>query len=329
MQASARNLSDGRWHFQHGPIDIIAQAQGEVQAVLQAHQAAWRRFSTLLTELVAELPKLKAPLKPARKVSAIASLATMHSSALSLTPDDNEPEVGGLQGEVARLMWKACMACRADSDVFMTPMAAVAGSVAQCLIESYKRNGIERASVNNGGDIALYLTEQQSFEVGLFADLAKLAPASMPKPATSRLANLRFALDGKFKITADMGVQGIATSGWRGRSYSLGIADSVTVLASSASYADAAATLIANEVNIEHPGIKRSPANLLKDDTDLGEHLVTVEVPVLPSQHIMLALARGLTKAQELKRIGRIYASVLSCQGCFVSTETNNFERLN
>ena len=51
-------------------------------------------------------------------------------------------------------------------------------------------------------------------------------------------------------------MRGIATSGWRGRSFSLGIADAVTVLAATAAEADAAATVIANAVDLPgHPAI--------------------------------------------------------------------------
>jgi ApbE superfamily uncharacterized protein (UPF0280 family) len=88
-------------------------------------------------------------------------------------------------------------------------------------------------------------------------------------------------------------VRGIATSGWRGRSQSLGIADAVTVLARTAAAADAAATLVANAVDIEHPSIRRLPARDVKHDSDLGERLVTVAVEPLPAT----AIARALSSA--------------------------------
>ena len=66
-------------------------------------------------------------------------------------------------------------------------------------------------------------------------------------------------------------MRGIATSGWRGRSFSLGIADAVTVLADRAAAADAAATIIANAVDLPgHPAIVRVPACELAPDSDLG-----------------------------------------------------------
>ena len=80
-------------------------------------------------------------------------------------------------------------------------------------------------------------------------------------------------------IDADDPSRGVATSGRHGRSFSLGIADAVTVLARTASQADAAATIIANAVDLPgHPAIVRCPACDLQPDSDLGARLVTREV---------------------------------------------------
>jgi ApbE superfamily uncharacterized protein (UPF0280 family) len=112
-----------------------------------------------------------------------------------------------------------------------------------------------------------------------------------------------------------MPVRGVATSGWRGRSQSLGIADSVTVLAATAPQADAAATLIANAVNVDDPRIVRQPAHQLRDDTDLGARLVTVDVPPLSVFQIGQALSRGQAYAHQLQAQGLIHAALLCCQG--------------
>ena len=55
----------------------------------------------------------------------------------------------------------------------------------------------------------------------------------------------------------------------------------MTVLAERASEADAAATLIANRVDLAHPGIVRRPADQVRDHSDLGSRLVTCHVPAL------------------------------------------------
>jgi ApbE superfamily uncharacterized protein (UPF0280 family) len=286
MNASRSNLPGGRLHFQHGPIDIVIGAEGDAATVQAAHEAAWRRFETVLPELVAELPLLR-------------------------------KQVQGpcpLRGRIAQRMW---CACRPHHTEFITPMAAVAGAVAQELIVHYQQTGIRRAWVNNGGDIALHLAPGESLRVGLFADLATLDADQLRHG---------LALDGHFQIHAEMPVRGIATSGWRGRSFSLGIADSVTVLACSAALADAAATMIANAVDVDAPGIARRPANTLKDDTDLGDMPVTVDVPQLTPPQREAALQAGLKRARDLQQRGVIFAAALVCQGQLIGTPLPNLE---
>jgi len=265
MQAQRAPLSDGRWHFQHGPIDLVIGADGDAAVLAGAHDAAWQRFETVLTELVAELPLLRRPVR-------------------GPCP---------LQGLVARRMW---WACHPFHSVYITPMAAVAGAVAQEVIAAYARAGVQRAWVNNGGDIALHLGDGASVNVGVVADVTEAG------------------LDGSFTVHASMPVRGIATSGWRGRSFSLGIADSVTVLAKTAAMADAAATIIANAVDTTDPRIVRRPANEMKDDSDLGDILVTVDVPALPVDIVNAALERGRIRARALQRDGLIHSALLTCQ---------------
>ncbi|NRF67569.1 UPF0280 family protein [Aquincola sp. S2] len=275
MAATRHSLPHERQHFQHGPIDVIIGADGDAAAVQAAHDAAWQRFETILGELVAELPLLRRPLR-------------------GPCP---------LRGGIAQRMW---LACRPHHAEFITPMAAVAGAVAQELIGFYHQPGIRRAWVNNGGDIALHLAPGESLRVGLFADLARL---------DARQLQHGLALDGRFTIGAAMPVRGIATSGWRGRSFSLGIADSVTVLARSAADADAAATMIANAVNVDDPLIQRAPANSLKDDSDLGDIPVTVDVPPLPHARVLEALRAGAHRARCLQSRGLVWSAALVCQG--------------
>jgi len=266
-------LDDGRWHFQHGPIDLIIQAGGDADAVRRATENAWLRFGAILPELVAELAQLRQPVRGANT----------------------------LRGPVARRMHEAC---GPHSARFITPMAAVAGAVADEIIAFFRSEaGVERAYVNNGGDIALHLSAGQSYKVGLFTDLARFDGSD------------DLQLDGGFVIDAALPVRGIATSGWRGRSFSLGIADSVTVLAANAAAADAAATIVANAVNSDHPAVRRAPASSLKDDTDLGDLPVTVDVGDLPYNEVRAALEKGAAKADALLREGVIHGAVLALRG--------------
>ena len=280
MQAVRKLLSDGRWHFQHGPMDLILQAEGAPDAVAQAHERAWQRFEGLLQVLVNELPALRAPVGEHRAV----------------------------QGVVARRMWAACSPYRAG---FITSMAAVAGAVAQEILACYEQPGIDRAWVNNGGDIALHLAPGQSVTVGVYADIAALNAAQLRHG---------LVLDGQIRIDSDMPVRGVATSGWRGRSQSLGIADSVTVLARTAAQADAAATIVANAVDVADARIVRRPAWQVRDDSDLGAIPVTVDVPALPRELVARALHQGLQKAQELQSSGLLWFALSACQGQLVAT---------
>ena len=274
--AVRRQLADGRWHFQHGPIDCIVSAEGDVETVALCIERAWQRFRGVLDELVAELPLLRADLS-------------------SVTGAQIAPS-----GPIARRMVQACRA-HATSGRLMTAMAAVAGSVAEELIGCFDEPGIRRASVNNGGDVALHLGPGASFDVGLCTDPAH-GLAGLP-------------LDGRFRVAADSPVRGIATSGWRGRSFSLGIADSVTVLAATASAADAAATVIGNAVDVDDPRIVRRPANEVRDDSDLGCRLVARDVPALPAPLVEEALRKGAEQAWREIEAGRIVAALLCLQG--------------
>lgn len=274
MTATRQRLEDRRWHWQHGPIDIVAEADGEPIAVAAAHEAAWQRFQVVLPELVDELPMLRQPVQRG-----------------------SNP----LRGPIARRMWAACTPFAPQ---FITPMAAVAGSVAQELIAFYQRPGIARAWLNNGGDIALHLAPGARVRSGVVGDLKDYV---FDSEQAGQLACL-------FDISFETPVRGIATSGWRGRSLSMGIADSVTVLASTAAQADAAATIIANAVNSEHPAIARQPANQWRDYSDLGERLVTVDVPRLPPNVVQAALDAGAAIAHELQQRGLIWAALMVCQ---------------
>ena len=260
-----RILSPGREHWRHGPIDLVIEAWGEAAAVAQATPAAWARFQQILDELVGELGALRAPVS----------------------------EIRGVHGPVARRMLAACGVYAPE---FITPMAAVAGSVADEIIGYFARPGVTRAVVNNGGDIALHLAAGESLTIGIVTDA------------------YRPDIDGRVTLPAHYPVRGIATSGWRGRSFSLGIADSVTVLAATAAAADAAATMIANAVNADHPAIRRRPACDVKDDSDLGQRLVTVAVGDLPDRLVASALDRGVAVAATLLARGLIVGAALALQ---------------
>ncbi|WP_213771638.1 UPF0280 family protein [Bradyrhizobium sp. dw_78] len=264
-------LSDGkRLHLQDGPIDLIVEANGKDADIRAAYEAAARRFTGLLDELCAELAELRKAVDPARCVP---------------------------KGIVARRMHAAVAPFAAGQ--FVTPMAAVAGSVAEEILGAMVRAAeLERAYVNNGGDIALHLARGQHFTVGL-----------MDRPDRQGVLHT-------MTIDADDPSRGVATSGRHGRSFSLGIADAVTVLARAASQADAAATIIANAVDLPgHPAIIRCPAQDLQPDSDLGQRLVTRDVGPLSPWEIEAALEAGAARARAVLAEGLIEAAALRLHG--------------
>ncbi|MCG7506452.1 UPF0280 family protein [Mesorhizobium retamae] len=270
-EPQAHWLADGRrLHLNHGPIDLVIEAFGDAVEVRAAYEQAVGRFQTILSELVEELPALRRPAAAAQRV---------------------------FTGPTARRM-EAAVSPLAER--FVTPMAAVAGSVAdEMLAAMIAGRRLERAYVNNGGDSALYLALGQS--------------------TTVAIAGTGHGFADRVLVRAEDSVRGIATSGWRGRSFSLGIADAVTVLASSGAAADAAATLIANAVDLPgNPAIKRQPAFELAPDNDLGTRLVTVEVSMISPRETAQALQAGLMVAEDYRQRGLITAAALFLNGANV-----------
>jgi ApbE superfamily uncharacterized protein (UPF0280 family) len=258
MSIQAAMLPDGkRLHLQHGPIDLIIAADGKAAEVRRAYMAARARFDTVLTRLAGELSLLR---------------TQMSQQGLPV------------EGPVAQRMAQAVQPFWREQ---VTPMAAVAGAVAdEMLAAMLEAADVRRAYVNNGGDIALHLADDERFSIA--------------------------SANGHVSVAAGDGVGGIATSGRHGRSHSLGIADSVTVLAHSGAAADVAATLIANAVDLPgSPKVKRVAACELSPDSDLRERLVTVDVLPLEDAETSDALARGFEKATSFQRRGLIIAATL------------------
>jgi uncharacterized protein len=270
-RAQIRLLEDGRrLHLNDGPIDLIVEAFGESAEIDAAYRVAAERFATVLDELCGELHFL-------RRVA-----------------QTNGPLPSGT---IARRM--AAAVAPYCERTFITPMAAVAGAVAEEILDAMTASAeLSRAYVNNGGDIALYLGPGEHFVVGMVE--------RPDRPSLFGTATLDWAQPAR----------GIATSGWRGRSFSLGIADAVTVLADNAAVADAAATVIANAVDLPgHPNIDRVPANALAPDTDLGGRLVTQRVGELSSAETAAALDAGVVVARSLLVRGLIRSAALRLHG--------------
>jgi uncharacterized protein len=260
----------GGLHMQDGPIDLVVEAWGEPGEVRRAYRAASLRFVDVLDELCAELSLLRRPVRA---------------------------DSPGPRGVVARRM--AAAVAPFAMRTFITPMAAVAGAVAEEILEAMtSRARLAKAYVNDGGDIAVHLSPGEHLVIGMVEGL------NVP------------SLFGTALLEAGQASRGIATSGWRGRSFSLGIADAVTVLADRASAADAAATLIANAVDLpRHPNVFRVPASSIAPDSDLGDRLVTQDVGELLREEVGRALHAGTVVAEGLRSEGLVVGVALHLRG--------------
>lgn len=270
MGPAAALLDNGhRLHLQHGPIDLVIGAD-PVSAGKRAaaFQLATEAFETVLERLVEELPLLQSAMNP------------------------NSPAP---KSQVAFRMDQAVRPHCAKT--FVTPMAAVAGAVADAVLAAMTQViPLKRAYVNNGGDIALHLAQDENFSTAMFG--------------------LQGHELGRIKLSSQHGVGGIASSGQGGRSLSFGIADSVTVLAVNAAAADVAATLIGNAVNLpNHPAITRQKAMDVKPDTDLGNRLVVTNIGMLSNLDIITALNAGHAVAEKMLADDLIKGAALFLRG--------------
>ncbi len=257
--------------LRHGPIDLFMGVDTHDEPDRQkAFRIAAASFEPILSDLCGELDVLRLPVTTRQWV-----------------PDS--PVAARMLDAVSVFSEKH----------FVTPMIAVAGSVADHLTQCVAgKVSARRIFVNNGGDISVRLSENQSFTVGICSDLA-----------TGRICS-------RATIRAEDDVGGVATSGWAGRSHSLGIADAVTVFAANAALADAAATLIANAVNLPSSRkIERAPARELNPDSDLGDMLVTTGVARLDAFEKQDALTEGCRLAEKMRRSGIIHLAHLVLQG--------------
>ena len=287
---------DGRQlHLQHGPIDLMIGIDAPEDQRRQGFAAAQLAFDGVLESLVAELPLVRTEL--------VRGLADSHRSSL------NRDSVSSV---VAKRMIKACLPL---ADFRLSPMAAVAGSVADHVLESIvNAANVSRAWVNNGGDIALYLQQGTCFDCAVIPDPHEFVTGQTETAAT------------RCRVSSEQPVAGIATSGRHGRSLSLGIADAVTVLASTAAMADAAATLIANSVDLPRDTkadasaggqqtITRLPACEIDVDSDLGTREVVTDVAPLSMRNIEMALQNGADFASQLVQRGLVVGVFISLQG--------------
>ncbi|OGP90008.1 MAG: hypothetical protein A2156_01415, partial [Deltaproteobacteria bacterium RBG_16_48_10] len=188
-----------------------------------------------------------------------------------------ELEIRETYPEVVRKMITATKRMEAPD---LTPLAAVAGAASDVVADFLRSRGGTKIIVDNGGDIAVRLREEETARVGLKTEIETREPA--------------YVID----LDREMGIGGIATSGLGGRSFTKGIASAATAFSTNAAVADAAATVIGNFSNVDDPNIKRCMAETLYQDTDIPGEWVTQEVGELSKERVEEALQNGLAKAR-------------------------------
>ncbi len=207
-----------------------------------------------------------------------------------------EPPFGG----IPKKMWRAALLI-GDED--LTPMAAVAGAIAEGTADYLVSLGMTRVMVANGGDIALAVGPDEALTVGIRPDVDR--------------ANVSHTIS----VSRESGIRGIATSGVGGRSLTRGVASAAVVFASGAALADAAATAVANAVTVDSRSVERCNAEEPAPDTDLTGLDVVKSVGRLTADEIEDALASGLAKADMLVSKGLIKGACIFVQGIMACTE--------
>jgi hypothetical protein len=182
-------------------------------------------------------------------------------------------------------------------DEDLTPMAAVAGTIADSVADFLFGRGMTKVVVENGGDLAVRLQGDDPVTVGLRSGVD--------------------ALEIDYVITLNPGRSswGVATSGLGGRSLTRGIASAATVVAETASVADAAATAVANASYVEDGQVSRRPAEEMDPYTDIPGLLVTAEAGPLSETKKRLALGQAIRRAEALISRNIILGAFVAVQG--------------
>lgn len=255
-----------------GPATLTVSGEKDGEPFLFDEAAIAARVETILADIRDCLPVLK---QKAYRIKRTAYL----------------PEVGRRMVE----------AVRSVDESTLTPMAAVAGAVADLLKEWLGRGEADFISVNNGGDVSVLNRRGRTLTIGI-GDIATASSVS----CILKIEGLR-----------DFGV---ASSGFGGRSFTLGLADVTTVLASSAALADAGATFICNKTTVETGRVIRRRASEIDPSTDIPDDMVTVERGVIGGSIVRMALANGREEAEKLKQAHVIMDAVVVLKEQVTST---------
>ena len=182
----------------------------------------------------------------------------------------------------------------------LTPMAAVAGATADAVADFLQENGAEIAISNIGGDVALRLSPGRTVRL---RTVRNLTTGETSEPVLLR---------------AEQGIGGICTSGLGGRSFTRGVADSLTVFAGRAALADALATHLANCSYIDSPRVAATLAGNLDPQSDIAALRVVTAVDTLLPEELLQSREQVLREAGRQRTAGNRFRAEANIQGfCF------------
>jgi hypothetical protein len=233
-------------------------------------------------------------------------MGVLEDLAKSLSVIKKKSQVLEIEEDFPDVVRRMIEATKKMEETDLTPLAAVAGTTADMVADFMFSRGGTKIIVDNGGDIAIRLREGEVARVGIKTEIDAKQPTYL------------------ISIDSTMGIGGVATSGLGGRSFTKGIASAATVISESASFSDAAATVIGNFTNVEDPNITRSLAEKIYPDTDIAGEWITVKVGRLCEEKIEKALTNGLSKANSICEKGLIKGAFIALQGKAVWTGSIN-----
>ena len=266
MEEFLHTLEDGRVFVDYGPASMVITARKGGEALSELARSAFPLIRDSLAEIADSLPTLRQYPKDA-DFSRLTGLARIMADSVLST---GEPT--------------------------LTPMAAVAGTMADAVADWLFARGADFVAVNNGGDIALRLGEGQQLRMGILHDL---------NGAVTQIVTLR----------AEDGIGGVCTSGLGGRSLTRGIASSVTVFSRRCAVADACATHLANCSYIPSPRVHTCRADELDPESDIADLTVVCAVDALEEAEKLRALEQVRIETVRQFERGNLFFAAADIQG--------------
>jgi ApbE superfamily uncharacterized protein (UPF0280 family) len=247
----------------------------------------------------ARVGKVAQPQQAARAADEAVSFLEGVAAARPFLGRDYREQVARITDPLALKMIASVQAV-ADAD--LTPMAAVAGTIADAVADFLFQRGMTRVLVDNGGDIAIRSCDGEPVTVGI-------------RPQVDRRS-----LSHAVVLEPERTAWGVATSGTGGRSLTRGVLEAAVVIAADAATADAAATAVANASHILDGAVIRRPAEAIDPHTDIAGLEVTAGVGALTEEGRRMALDQALGRAEELIGARIILGALVACQGRIAMT---------